>query len=118
MQGRILNLPACTADMESTSGQCYAVTMALFGVNPYGEQISGMLFYKFNNDKNNPTACTHVDPSFGINDMNDANSTTKILLVDRGTCSFVQKVRMGQVPTCNETKKIHMSIFSSLFVDL
>merc|ERR1712032_1288421 len=87
--------------MGRGSSTCYSVNEALFGVNPYGEQISGMLFYKFLKNatklapQQSPTACQPIDPTFGFSD-NDANPTRKILLVDRGTCSFVRKVRMGQ----------------------
>jgi len=92
VKGKIINLPACDADGEP-KGRCYAVNEALFGVNPYGEQISGMLFYNFlGKDK---TGCGKIDPTFGFTD-DDTNPTRKILLVDRGTCSFVRKVRMGQ----------------------
>ena len=100
MKGRKIDLPACNGDNQG-SGNCYTVNEALFGVNPYGEQISGMLFYKFLSDTTkapgqSPTGCQPLDPTFGFKD-DDSNPTRKILLVDRGTCSFVRKVRMGQV---------------------
>jgi len=100
MQGKKINLPACNEDNRGSS-TCYSVNEALFGVNPYGEQISGMLFYKFLKAPSNsapqqsPNGCQPIDPTFGFKD-NDANPTRKILLVDRGTCSFVRKVRMAQ----------------------
>merc|ERR1712232_479011 len=50
MQGKKLNLPACNGDNRGSS-TCYSVNEALFGVNPYGEQISGMLFFQFMGDK-------------------------------------------------------------------
>ena len=46
MKGKKIDLPACNEDNLGSS-TCYSVNEALFGVNPYGEQISGMLFYKF-----------------------------------------------------------------------
>ena len=101
MKGKKIDLPACNEDNRG-SKTCYSVNEALFGVNPYGEQISGMLFYKFlsttsdSAPQQSPTGCQPIDPTFGFSD-NDANPTRKILLVDRGTCSFVRKVRMAQV---------------------
>ena len=92
MKGKKIDLPACDADNEG-SGKCYTVSDSLFGVFPFGQQISGTLFYNFLADS---TGCKSIDPTFGFKD-NDANPTTKILLVDRGSCSFVRKVRMGQV---------------------
>ena len=92
MKGKKIDLPACDADTQG-SGKCYIMDEALFGVNPYGEQISGMLFYKFLTDTN---GCKPIDPTFGLRN-NDAKQTIKILLVNRGACSFVRKVRMGQV---------------------
>lgn len=92
INGKVLNLPACDADGEP-KGQCYMVTEALFGAIPYGEKISGALFYNFlGKDR---TGCTPVNASFGIVE-DDENPSTKILLVDRGGCSFVRKVRMAQ----------------------
>ena len=100
MPGKKINLPACNADAHG-SAKCYAVNEALFGINPYGAQISGMLFYKFLSDTTkapgqSPNGCQPLDPTFGFKD-DDSNPTRKILLVDRGGCSFVRKVRMGQV---------------------
>ena len=100
MKGKKIDLPACDADTQGSS-TCYTVNEALFGVNPYGEQISGMLFYKFlsytrNAPGQSPNGCQPMDPTFGFRD-DDANPTIKILLLDRGTCSFVRKVRMAQV---------------------
>jgi len=97
VQGKIINLPACDADGEPF-GRCYRVTEALFGVVPYGEEISGILYFISLRDK---TACTTIDPkkTFSINDKNynDEYPTTKILLVKRGGgCSFVRKVLMAQ----------------------
>ena len=101
MKGKKLDLPACDADNQY-SGYCYTVNEALFGGNSYGEQFSGMLFYQFLSSK---TACEALDPTFGFVD-NDANPTIKILLVDRGGCSFVRKVRMAQVCLpCHDIKQ-------------
>ena len=93
VKGKILNLPACDADGEP-KGKCYMVTEALFGAIPYGEQISGAVFYNFLGDAK--TGCSPITSDFGINE-DDENPSTKILLVDRGVCSFVRKVRMAQV---------------------
>ena len=92
MMGKILNLGACDAD-GNPYGKCYRVNDALFGVNPYGEKINGQLFYEFLKDS---TGCTRVEPSFGFHD-DGSNPTKKVLLLDRGSCSFVTKVRMAQV---------------------
>ena len=92
MMGKILNLGACDAD-GNPYGKCYRVNDALFGVKPYGEKIYGQLFYEFLKDS---TGCTRVEPSFGFHD-DGSNPTNKVLLLDRGSCSFVTKVRMAQV---------------------
>ena len=117
MPGKKIDLPACNEDNRGSS-TCYSVNEALFGVNPYGEQISGMLFYKFLKNatklapQQSPTACQPIDPTFGFSD-NDANPTRKILLVDRGTCSFVRKVRMAQVCVSFIIKHAKMNYSSS-----
>ena len=108
MKGKKIDLPACDAKAQG-SGNCYTVISALFGVNPHGEQISGMLFYRFLEDS---TGCQPIDPTFGFSD-NDANPTRKILLVDRGTCSFVRKVRMAQVCVSFIIKHAKMNYSSS-----
>ena len=117
MKGKKIDLPACNEDNRG-SKTCYSVNEALFGVNPYGEQISGMLFYKFlsttsdSAPQQSPTGCQPIDPTFGFTD-NDANPTIKILLVDRGGCSFVRKVRMAQVCVSFMIKHANMNYSSS-----
>ena len=93
IRGKILNLPSCDAHGEP-KGRCYSRTEAGFGVSPYGTPISGALFYNFLGD--GKTGCSPITSDFGINE-DDENPSTKILLVDRGVCSFVRKVRMAQV---------------------
>merc|ERR1712032_1375532 len=93
--------------MGRGSSTCYSVNEALFGVNPYGEQISGMLFYKFLKNatklapQQSPTACQPIDPTFGFSD-NDANPTRKILLVDRGTCLSAKDFKTKKNLACCE----------------
>ena len=93
IRGRILNLPACDAHGEP-NGRCYSRTEAGFGVSPYGTPISGALFYNFLGDVR--TGCSAVASDFGIKG-DDKNSVTKILLLERGGCSFMKKVRIAQV---------------------
>jgi len=70
---------------------------ALFGIPPYGGSIQEKLYYAAD------TLCgPTVDPRSGYPVEKDANGNQKpwqspfILMVDRGDCTFVQKVRNAQ----------------------
>ena len=103
MHGQILNRHACDENGQP-EGKCYAAAEIKFGVDSDERVVTtGMLFYSFLQDS---TGCQSIDPSFGVQDSsyyyypyldNKANPTTKILLLDRGNCSFVTKVQMAQV---------------------
>ena len=70
---------------------------ALFGIPPYGGSIQEKLYYAAD------TLCgPAVNPKAGFPAEKDADGGTKpwqspfLLMVDRGDCTFVQKVRNGQ----------------------
>jgi hypothetical protein len=70
---------------------------ALFGILPYGGSIQAQLYYA------NATVCHYVDPHSGFPQRDkDSNGKQKpwdspfVLMVDRGDCTFVSKVRNAQ----------------------
>ena len=70
---------------------------ANFGHIPYGHSLIGKIYY----DQDNMMGCQKMnmtdnsDSTFDSNDGQDVHKT-KILLVDRGECSFVTKVRNAE----------------------
>lgn len=68
-------------ELTRTSG--YDHREALFGIPPYGGSIQQNVIYAGSNDMCNPTTNSDWKSPF-------------ILMVDRGSCSFVQKVRNAQ----------------------
>jgi len=68
-------------------------SLANFGNPPYGSTIVGRLFEPVNhNDKTGCGAIVPMDFSYGDPDY----VVTPILLLERGNCSFVQKIRHAQ----------------------
>lgn len=65
---------------------------ANFGHIPYGQSLIGTITF----DPKNPTGCAKMDATEDTS--NDPNETkkTKIIMVERGECSFVQKVRNAE----------------------
>lgn len=73
-----INLPE---DLLQKGG--YEHREALFGVPPYGGSIQQKIYYTYDNLCSGPVSSNHFHPPF-------------ILMVDRGHCTFVQKVRNAQ----------------------
>ena len=76
---------------------------ATFGFNPYGYTLSGNLYYAGNN-KTADLACNLEELAIAIQIKKDNNNNNKndyshlpIVMVDRGSCHFVDKVRNIQL---------------------
>ena len=74
-------------------------SLANFGNPPYGTTMVGRVFFTPDQDENGRStnvslACNKLDPISWTDDPDPVNSP--IVLVDRGDCSFVQKVRHAQ----------------------
>lgn len=90
----IVYSPSELEDIFSSQDGVIQATYANFGHIPYGQSLVGEISY----DTKNPTGCEKY-----VTTEEDASSTdtvevkkSKIMLVDRGSCSFVQKVRNAE----------------------
>lgn len=67
----------------------FQVSLANFGVIPYGHSIIGRIYY----DPENADGCKQFGDFDFSKDPDDDDHPTPIILVDRGQCTFVKKVR-------------------------
>ena len=67
----------------------FAVSLANFGVIPYGHSLIGRIYY----DPENADGCLPFGDFDYSKDPDDDKHPTPIILVDRGNCAFVKKVR-------------------------
>ena len=67
----------------------FEMSLANFGVIPYGHTIIGRIYY----DTENSNGCEPFGEFDFSGDPDDDKHPTPIILVDRGTCTFVKKVR-------------------------
>lgn len=67
----------------------FEVSLANFGVIPYGHSIIGRIYY----DPDNANGCNAFDEFDYSKDPDDDKHPTPIILVDRGNCTFVKKIR-------------------------
>jgi hypothetical protein len=69
---------------------------ANFGHIPYGQSLIGSIYF----DETDPLGCDKVEPSVLedeiVDEIVEDTIPTKILLMDRGECSFVTKVRNAE----------------------
>jgi hypothetical protein len=75
----------------------YAHTDALFGTPQYSGKLSGRVFYGTDNDKDGCTPYPTPTPW----EEHVGNKMPAIILIDRGDCTFVQKVRNAQHRSAN-----------------
>ena len=67
----------------------FDVSIANFGIIQYGHSLIGRIYY----DPSNPTGCEPFDEFDFSGDPDDSKHPSPIILVDRGNCTFVRKVR-------------------------
>lgn len=67
----------------------FTVSLANFGVIPYGHSLIGRIYY----DPENADGCEPFGDFDFSKDPDDKDHPTPIILVNRGTCTFVKKVR-------------------------
>lgn len=67
----------------------FKVSLANFGVIPYGHSLIGRIYY----DPDNADGCQPFGDFDFSKDPDDKDHPTPIILVDRGECTFVKKVR-------------------------
>jgi hypothetical protein len=72
-----------------TSKDGFNVSLANFGVIPYGHSLIGRIYY----DPENADGCQSFGEFDYSNDPDDSEHPTPIILADRGGCTFVKKVR-------------------------
>jgi hypothetical protein len=80
--------PAELKNLFTSDNGSVATSYANFGIIPYGQSIKGRIFF----DPNNPLGCK----TFGEFDFNynyKKSEVIPIIIVKRGECSFVMKVR-------------------------
>lgn len=66
----------------------FEISLANFGIIPYGHSLIGKLYF----DPDNPTGCEKFE-NFGFTEEDTKDNQTPIILVHRGNCTFVKKVR-------------------------
>lgn len=76
--------------VESVKGNNdgFDISIANFGIIPYGHSLIGKLYY----DPENQNGCEKFE-NFGFTEEDTKDSQTPIILVHRGNCTFVKKVR-------------------------
>jgi len=67
----------------------FKISLANFGVIPYGHSLIGRIYY----DTENADGCQQFGDFDFSKDPDDENNPTPIILVDRGNCTFVMKIR-------------------------
>jgi len=87
---KIIGPPALKVSYKSTNGKISAMP-ALFGIPVYNGHFVGALQV----NKEHLDACAGLPENYFQSDLSD-ESTKKIALVERGSCTFVEKVRNCQ----------------------
>ena len=87
----VVQSPPQLVDQFADSNNVIPANYANFGHIPYGQSLVGTISF----DPNNPSGCTAPDQSQDAETTTESKKT-KIVLVDRGQCSFVTKVRVAE----------------------
>jgi hypothetical protein len=71
------------------TSDAFGVSLSNFGVIPYGHSLIGRIYY----DPKNANGCLPFEEFDYSKDPDDDKHPTPIILVERGNCTFVKKVR-------------------------